>query len=179
MHCPSSGAADNAKISATYHCETHTSTKPQGPTDEASGKCLACGWTTSAHGFVTRDVTNPGRVYITSPPCFDDGQISSQCAEDNLDAVLQRTCVRAMTCEVCPGSAGPFLFGDVVSGYTYVYAFDIADIESRGGTRRYAVLLFSYSRGPLLNAWDFATSVIFHMITDLRQAVYCRLTFLH
>eukprot|EP00041_Stephanoeca_diplocostata_P035715 m.1269578 g.1269578 ORF g.1269578 m.1269578 type:complete len:753 (+) comp24747_c0_seq6:262-2520(+) len=135
--------------------------------------CPACGWTASAPGYLTQNASIYGEAYfVTAPPSCKNGDVSSSVPSDeSVDDILQRSCIRAMTCEVCAGDQGPLLFGDATSGYTYAYAFEVADIEARGGTRRYTALLFSFSRGPLITIWDHATSILCGMINDLRQAV--------
>lgn len=57
-------------------------------------------------------------------------------------ARVRTACVRALSCEICPGREGPILFGDD-DCTSLAYAFRLRDSEARGFARWYSLILLS------------------------------------
>ncbi|KAJ3364780.1 hypothetical protein GGF32_000957 [Allomyces javanicus] len=76
----------------------------------------------------------------------------------DLYPAVKSACVRALSCEVTSNRAGPMLFTlDGPNGnplYTIAHFFQLADRESRGNTRAFALLFMSDQGDHVVQAWD-------------------------
>ncbi|KNE58158.1 hypothetical protein AMAG_04973 [Allomyces macrogynus ATCC 38327] len=76
----------------------------------------------------------------------------------DLYPAVKSACVRALSCEVTSNRAGPMLFTlDGPNGnplYTIAHFFQLADRESRGNTRAFALLFMSDQGDHIVQAWD-------------------------
>jgi folliculin len=96
--------------------------------------------------LVSNDTDESGGLYLSRR--FPDEATSY--------ARVRSACVRALSCELCPGREGPVLFGDD-EGAALSYLFRVRDIEARGCARWFCIILLSPDAHHLTNCRESVT----------------------
>ncbi|EDV28164.1 uncharacterized protein TRIADDRAFT_53485 [Trichoplax adhaerens] len=86
-----------------------------------------------------------------------------------LYTALRHACIRSLSCEICPGREGPVIFGDSFKGYVFSYTFSLKDVEARGQQKWYSIIIVSKDKIFLINSWNFFTSHIQKVTSDLQS----------
>lgn len=84
-------------------------------------------------------------------------------------SMVRQSCIRSLSCEVCPGREGPIFFGDDQSGYVLSHTFYLKDSEARGLQRWYSITVSMMDKIYLLNSWPFLVKHIRETIDELQE----------
>lgn len=111
----------------------------------ASVAALAAAPTSSASCAMCRSFGDGAAMVSAAPSDGDDAVrfVSRRFPDESSAYARVRTaCVRALSCEICPGREGAIMFGDD-DGTCLSYAFRLRDSDARGFARWYAIILLS------------------------------------
>ncbi|XP_052266430.1 folliculin-like isoform X2 [Dreissena polymorpha] len=84
-------------------------------------------------------------------------------------AMIRQSCIRSLSCEVCPDQEGPIFFGDDQQGNTISYTFFIKDNQARGFQRLYSIIVVMMDKIYLLNSWPFLVPNIEVVVKHLKS----------
>lgn len=124
-------------------------------------KCASCSSLAEGTGFFSIDEKT------------DCNYISKANPSPNSYSSVRTSCVRSLSCEICPGREGPVIFDGKSEGginqWTLAYVFKIKDSKARGMLRRYG-LLFSSSDGATLIAYfDCITNFFYKIVKNMKN----------
>lgn len=140
--------------------------EPQTPSTPTGGhnslpnfKNDMCEGCTSVHiGFVSHDEDAEVSYVSLQRPHHRD-----------VFSMIRQSCIRSLSCEVCPGREGPMFFGDAQQGYAISYTFYIKDNQARGFKRLYSILVVMMDKIYLLNSWPFLVKHIETVVNHLKE----------
>lgn len=81
---------------------------------------------------------------------------------------FRQSCLRSLSCEVCPEREGPIFYGSDVQGYTISHTFVLKDSKARGFQHWYSLIVVSVDKLLLLNSYNFIVKSLKSIIEELQ-----------
>ncbi|KAF3992139.1 hypothetical protein FT663_01274 [Candidozyma haemuli var. vulneris] len=79
--------------------------------------------------------------------------------------------MKSLSVETSADSSKPVFFGDVVNGFCMSRVFKIQDVNSRGGERKYALVMGCDEESHLLRNWDVVSTYMSEIISSIQRQV--------
>lgn len=161
----------NYVFSLAHFCEIHgpsivicTQKSSTGTKNKASSKLQLCA--------LCELVLPNDAVNIVSTVDEKEKYISTRYpSSQNLYTAYVKLVMKLLSVETSAESLKPVFFGDVVSGFCMSRVFKIQDVNSRGGERKYALIMGCDEEVHLLRNWDVVTTYMGEIILLIQRQV--------
>ncbi|PVH16685.1 uncharacterized protein CXQ87_004981 [Candidozyma duobushaemuli] len=105
--------------------------------------------------------TNNGEKYVSTR------YPSSQ----NVYTAYVKLVMKSLSVETSADSSKPVFFGDVANGFCMSRVFRVQDVNSRGGERKYALVMGCDEESHLLRNWDIVSTYMAEIISAIQRQV--------
>lgn len=166
----------NYIFSLAHFCEIHgssivicTQKNQQGPGNSPSLKLQSCAL---CELVLPNDAVNLVSLAPTGEKYVSTRYPQSQ----NVYTAYVKLVMKLLSVETSADSLKPVFFGDVANGFCMSRIFRIQDVNSRGGERKYALVMGCDEELHLLRNWDVVGTYMDVIILAIQQQVERHLT---